>query len=158
MVTREDMIAQSVTDHVQAALQARGYAGEYELVESFEYVPRAELTQNVVAPGFNFDDQGHQAEMGSDLKVRLYTIEFFVFGTTALFARNLANVIKFALDADNGTIPLKDVSQDGAPEIDVLEVIGVQAEHQVVPDPEPWQEHVWTTTARVQDVYHASLV
>lgn len=114
-----------------------------------------ELTRNLVAAGFNFDDDGALAELGSSLTRRIYTIEFWVFGLTDTYARNLANVLKFALDVD-GTIPLKDES--GA-EIDRLLVDGVTAHRQQAGgDPEPWQQFVWTTQVKIEDTYFASLV
>lgn len=160
MITREDLIEQSVTDYVRAAVFVdRNYpASQVELRESFPYdMTPEQFSRNIIAIGFNFDNQGEQAELGSDLKRRLYTLQFFVFGKTATYARNLANVLKFALEQD-GQIPLKDIAQTGGPVIDYLDVIGVNAERQIIPDPEPWQEHVWTTTVRVEDLYHAALV
>lgn len=158
MISREDLVEQSVFDYARDAIRERGYADDQvDVRQSFPYTLNdAQFTRTLVAAGFNFDDDGKQAEMGSDLKTRVYTIQFFVFGTTATYGRNVANVLKFALDRD-GLIPLKDVGQEGAPVIDVLEVLGVSAERQIVPDPEPWQEFVWTTTLRVEDVYHAAL-
>lgn len=157
MVTREDMIDQSVTDYVRAGLQSRGYdEPDVKIVEAFPYTIE-KLDRQLVALGFNFDDEGEQAELGSDLKRRVYTIEFFVFGTTLTWARNLANAIKFACDVD-GRIPLKDVSQDPAPVIDHMLVNGIRTQRQVVPDPEPWQEFVYLTTVEVQDEYFAALV
>jgi hypothetical protein len=160
VISREDMVTQSVQDYVRAALVARGYElpGMVRLLDSFPYERREEgLDCQLVALGFDFDDEGEQAELGSDLMRRSYTIELFVFGTTNTWARNLANVMKFAVQ-NEGTIPLKDVSQPGAPVIDRLEVLGASAERQVIRDPQPWQQYVWTTVIRVQDVYHASLV
>jgi len=110
-----------------------------------------------VATGFDFDDEGEQAEMGSDLKRRLYTIQFFVFGQTLTLSRNIANALKFVLERE-GTIPLLQVDQAGRPEIDKLILEGVSAERQVVPDPQPWQRFVYTTTLRVEDCYFAALI
>lgn len=158
MISREDLIEQSVTEWVREQIfTVRAYpTSQVDLVESYPYKMR-ELDKNIIALGFNFDDNGEQAEMGSDLKRRVYTIEHFVFGKTNTYARNLANVLKFALDVA-GTIPLLDIAQDPPVEIDRLMVIGVRAERQVVNNPEPWEEFVWTTTLQLEDVYVASLV
>lgn len=160
MITREDMVEQSVQDYVRHALfQLRDYPeSQVEILDSFPFGRfEGPLEKNYVAMGFNFDDGGEQAELGSDLKRRLYTIQFFIFGLTTVYARNLANAVKFALDTE-GVVPLKDIGQAGAPLIDALIVENVSAERQIIPDPEPWQENVWTATLRVTDEYHASLV
>ena len=95
--------------------------------------------------------------MGSSLKTRLYNIEFWVFGQTATYARNLANAVKFGLDAE-GTIPLLDIAQVPPVEIDKLIVEGTSVDRQTIVDPEPWQRFVWTTKLVVEDTYFANLV
>lgn len=156
MISREQKITQSVQDYVRAALAARGYGGEVDFEESWEGIRRDGLSKTTITSGFDFDDEGTQAEMGSDLKVRLYTVQFVVFGTTEVWAKNLASVIKFAIDED-GAIPLMDIEADPPVEIDRLEVVGVSTERQGAANPEPWNEHVWSCTARLQDTYHARL-
>lgn len=158
MISRDQLVEQSVTDYIRQALVARGYPdSDYEWVESFPWEMAEPAAKNIVCLGFNFDDEGRQAECGSDLKVRSYTIQFWVFGLTGTYAKNLANVIKFAADTDE-RIPLKDISDPDAPVIDQLLVEAASAEHQIIPNPEPWQEFVWTATLQVRDEYYASLV
>jgi hypothetical protein len=159
LISREDMIQQSVMDYVRTALIERGYPeDQVELTESFDLAKlRQGLERNVVAAGFNFDDPGEEAELGSDLTRKTYTFEFFVFGLTGTYARNLANVVKFALTRD-GRIPLKDISDPAQPVIDYLTEPAARAARQPIPDPEPWQENVWTTTCTVEDEYRAALV
>lgn len=156
MITREDMVEQSVMEWVRAQLLTRGYPPtQVEIVESFPFTV-TELEKNTVALGFNFDDQGRAAEMGSDFRRRVYTLEFLVFGKTLTYARNLANAVKFALDVE-GAIPLLDIEQAGAPEIDRMIVLGVRSQRQEKADPEPWEEFTWATTVTVEDIYSASL-
>lgn len=158
MVTREDLVEQSVTTFVREALLTRGYpADKVELVETFPAGNLEQLDHCLVALGYNLDDEGTQAELGSDLTVRVYRFEFFVFGTTRTEAKNVSNVIKFALQADYNRVPLLQVDQAGQPEIDTLIIVGASADRQVIPDPEPWQEYVWLTTAAVEDTYAAAL-
>jgi hypothetical protein len=161
VISREDMVEQSVTEWVRNAIfVVRGFpASDVELRESFphELGEGSVLGKNLIAAGYDFDDGGEQAELGSDLMVRRYTIEFFVFGQTRTWAKNLANNIKFALDVD-GTIPLLDISQVPPVEIDRLVVISPRTARQPVADPEPWQEFIWTTTVQIEDTYHAALV
>lgn len=160
MITREDLIEQSVTDYArQAIFTTRGYpASEVEMIESFPYDYTGHLDKNKIAVGFNFDDLGEPAELGSTLLRRLYTIEFFVLGLNATYGRNLAHALKFALQTDL-YIPLKDIAVPVAPPVvDQLEVIGVRAARQVIQNPQPWQEFIWLTTLHVQDTYFAALV
>lgn len=161
MVHRETLIAQSVFDFTVAALRERGYPEEqvdfrddfpYDVVEGTVKT----LERNIVAIGFDFDDPGEPAEIGSDLMRRVYTIQFWTFGLEAAYGENLAHAIKFALQAQ-GSIPLRDYDQDDSPEIDDLGVTGVTSERQVVAtDPTPAQQNVWTTTLKVEDFYFAS--
>jgi len=159
MIDRQSMVEQSVVDYAKAALAVRGYAqgAAYVMEDDFIDHVHEEFEQNVISIGFDFDDDGTQAETGSSLTLRTYTIEFMVFGTTRAFARNIAAVMKFALE-NEGTIPLKDYEQDGDPEIDRMVVLGASTERQRVDRPEPWQEHMYLTTVRVEDTYYAALV
>lgn len=162
MISREDCIAQSVFQHVEEGLRARGYPeGRVEMLEAFPYTrTEAQLDRSLVAAGFDFDDDGAQAEMGSSLKVRLYTIQFVIFGPNNTEARNIANVVKFIIDGanDDGGIVLLDIAVVPPVEMDRLLVEAVTADRQIIADPEPWQENVWITTAKIEDTYFASLV
>jgi hypothetical protein len=157
MITREDLVSQSVMDHAVAGIAAQGYPPtQVAFLESFPYDVAGPLEKNLIAAGFDFDDGGEQAELGSALKRRLYTIEFFVFGMTATWARNLAHALKFVLEGD-GRIALKDIGQPGAPIIDYLLVDAVSAQRQIITDPDPFEEFVYTTTLRVYDEYYAAI-
>jgi hypothetical protein len=156
MLTREDHISQSVADFVKSRLQSRGY--DEPKVRWLDAYPATlqRLSANLIAVGFNFDDDGHEGEMGSDLIVRDYTFEFFVFGLTDTAARNIAQQVKFALQHDPAqTIPLIDV--ESGDEIDRLIVNSATAQRQVIVEPEPWQEFVWTASGILRDEYYASL-
>lgn len=162
MITREQMVSQSVQDYVRTALfTTRNYPDEQiELLDSFPYGRwdgATQLDKNYVAFGFNFDDPGVQAELGSDLKTRVYTLEFFVFAISATWGENLAHTIKFAADLD-GVIPLLDLEDLAKPQIDVMVVEGTRAERQVIQNPAPHEKYVWVTTVVVEDTYHARLV
>lgn len=158
-ITREDWLAQSVFDYATDHLfNQRGYPQGYvEFIDAFPYDRQdAPLTHNLIAVGFDFDDEGTQAEMGSDLITRLYTVQFWVFGRTDQQARNLAQALKFSLESGR-TLPLKNVELEGAPVVDQLEVEGASAERQIVPEPQPWQQFIWTATFQFRDYYHAGL-
>lgn len=157
-VTREELIEGSLNYYVRAGLVARGFgpAGtKWKMEESYPY-DTEKLTINIIAAGFAFDDGGRQAELGSNLKVRQHTAEFFVFGLTNTWARNLANAIKFTLEHDqNGMVPLLDVTQPPTPPIiDYLYLDHVHSHKQPLPEPEPWQEFTWITVVQVTDYYY----
>lgn len=157
-ITREDFVTQSVDKYLRRVLAEKGYTDDtIEILPSYPHdrFDDTPLTKNYVATGFAFDDGGGQAEMGSNLKHRLYTIEFFVFGMTDVWAKNLAQGVKFAIEHDQ-TIPLLDITSPALPVIDALVVASVSAEHQPVPKPAPWQENTWTVHARIEDTYDAS--
>jgi hypothetical protein len=158
-ITREDMVEQSVQDWLRLQMFAvRGYpATRVELVDAFvESRFEGPLAKNYLALGFNFDDGGEPAELGSDLIRRQYTIEVWVIGLTAQEGRNLGNAVRDSMETE-GTVPLKDVTQPGSPVIDYLIVDPVRVQRQPVPQPKPWQEFLWIVSVPVLDEYHARL-
>lgn len=160
-LTREDFVIQSVQDYLRERLEARGYRADdqFFLLDAYTGGEIASpLQKSYIASGFNFDDGGRQAELGSALVSRIYTIEFFVFGTTATWGRNLANAIKFSLEFD-GIIPLLDITRPRPhPETgEVLTLDSVSAERQVIQDPAEYQRYVWTVHLKVEDIYDARL-
>jgi hypothetical protein len=154
-ITREQYVTESVNDYLDGLLTSHGYTDDVvaRLAEfphtRFENNP---LDKTYLSAGFNFDDPGKAAEMGSNLKLRLYTIEFFVFGVSDTWGKNVANAVKFSLEAD-AVIPLLDISQPSRPPIDALVVAGVHAQREPIGNPLPWQEHVWTVPLKVEDTY-----
>lgn len=159
-ITREDLVTQSVQDYLREQLfDVRGYPEDkIELMDAFQgEAIETPMRKNYIATGYNFDDGGSQAELGSSLTDRLYTIEFFVFGMTSTWGRNLANAVKFSLENDK-LIPLLDISQPWKPQIDVLPLVSVSAERQIVRDPSEWERNIWTVHLRVTDTYYANLV
>lgn len=156
-ITREDYVTQSVDKYLRRILAEKGYTEDtIEILPSFPHsrFDETPIDKNYVATGYSFDDGGKAAEMGSNLKHRLYTIEFFVIGQNAVWAKNLAQGVKFALETDS-TIPLVDIAVAEQPVIDALVLASVSAEHQPVPNPKPWQENIWTVHARLEDTYDA---
>lgn len=157
MVTREDMIEQSVSDYVREQLVARDY--DDTLVQVREAFPTldersSELTVSQLAIGFNFDDGGTPMELGSNLTLFVHTIELWVFGVEPGLGRNIAQVVRTIMLADGYTVPLKDVGVAGEPVIDMLVVEKAAVNRQIAHDPRPWDMYVWTCTARVEDCYY----
>lgn len=164
-ITREDYVEQSVQTYARRQLfDVKGYPEEQiEFLEAFDdnmFDNQPELRKNFVASGYDFDDDGRQAELGSDLITRLYTFEFFCIGISSVWGRNLSQAIKFGLETD-GIIPILDIADaDSAPDwpqIDSLVLVGVSANRVIVQDPAPWQKHIWITRVRVEDTYNAGL-
>ncbi len=156
MLTREDLVMQSIQDFVKSGLQATGY-GAAQVREEWptDQERGTPLTATQVAAGYNFDDGGTRAELGSELIRRVYTVELWVFGATLTWGRNTANVIRALLE-DEGMVSLKDYAVTGAPEIDKLVLLdqrGVTVQRNISPDPKPWDRFVFTTTARFEDFY-----
>ncbi len=157
-ITRETIVEQSVAILITQALAARGYTQDtgdetgWSFIESWPY-GLVKLDTNLIAVGFNFDDGGKQFEIGSNMKERRYTMEFFVFGMSLEWAKALANALKFSIEVDQ-VIPLYDVTQ--APPVlsgEWMELDTVHSRREPVPDPEPWQEFVFCITATVTDWY-----
>lgn len=164
-ITREDYVEQSVQTYAKRQLfDVRSYPeDQIEFLDSFDdnmFDGAEEPRKNYVAAGYDFDDDGRQAELGSDLIRRQYTFEFFVIGLSSVWAKNLAQAIKFAIEQD-GIIPLLDIADAASapdwPQIDALVLVGVSANRVVVNDPAPWQRHIWVTRVRVEDTYNARL-
>lgn len=156
-LNRETLVEQSVQNYARAALAANAFTDQQvKWMDSFDEEALAALTINTIASGFTSDETALQAELGSDLVTRPYAFEFFVFGTTLKWAKTLANVLKFELDAE-GLIPLVDVGEPDAPVIDQLIVQAVTARHEPIADPQPWQRFVYSVRLLLEDTYHARL-
>lgn len=161
MITREDMIEQSIQDYVKDKLTGMGYdATVVQVRDAFpgldERATQMEVSQ--LAIGFNFDNGGRPIEMGSDLTMFIHTVELWVFGMDPDTGRNIANTVRRILYSDERLVPLKDVSQDGDPVIDQLIVDTAAVQRQIARDPRPWDMYVWTVTAKVEDTYYPSLL
>jgi hypothetical protein len=160
MVTREDMVEQSVTDLVRAGIEVSDLSSKVHLRNAFpteqERAQPLDITQ--LAVGFNFDDGGKLLELGSDLTERVYTITFWTFGTTATMGRTTANFVRQIVEKA-GLIPLKDIRAIGQPVIDQLLLPERQAAtvtRQIAANPRPWDLFVWTTVLKVIDQYFPS--
>lgn len=162
MITRFDQIEQSVQDFVKDGLLANSYTTELVAVRDSFPTPEeraAELERTTVACGFNFDDGGRQIELGSDLTMKVHTIEFWTFGIKPGQARNVAHVIEALVASSGYSIPLKAIEQDGQPVIDYLVVPdqrGVSVTRQIAHSPRTWDRYVWSTIVKVEDTYFPS--
>jgi len=161
MISREQAVTQSTQNFVQSGLVSLGYtSGKVFMRDAFPTPDEraSELVTTTVATGFNFDDGGTRVELGSDLLLRVYTIEFWVFGTTPEYGQNVAHAIRRILE-ENYLVPLQDIRQVSNPVVDQLQVLeprGVLVTHQINPDPRPWDMNVYTATVKLEDFYSPS--
>lgn len=161
MVIREELMEYSLLQRIRELLPEYGFtlSGEGKDVDLREAFPTPqerteELKITTLAFGFNIDDGGKPAEMGSSLTEYTHTIMCWTFGLEPRFARRLAHSIKHIVRGGDGTLPLLDYNQPGNPTIDNLLVLKAQVQHQVNASPRPWDQYVWTTAVNVQDVYY----
>jgi hypothetical protein len=160
MISREDLIVQSIQSFVIDELRGRGYTQQrVEILDGFDATLFEEkygetgLDKTYVAVAFQFDNGGSQAELGSSLKSYLHTIDFLTLGHTSTWGRNVAHVIKAVLNVDRGALALRDynVAIDPRPIIDWLPIEEISTEREHSYDPRPWQQFAWSTRLRVWD-------
>lgn len=159
MIDRESIIEQSVERYLRHQLfTVRGYpTDKVQILDAYPSEDRMTqpLDRNYIAIGWSADDGGRQAELGSNLKRRLYTFDFHVFGISRVWGKNLASVVRYSLESD-GTINLIDPS-DGSTVLGYVDVDFVSSQQAIVPNPRPWQENAWVTRLRVEDYYASEL-
>lgn len=156
MIEREQIVAQSMYDFAKAALS--GYDDVLQWLEAFTgRLHDTQMTTNYVAAGYE-DSDGVGGEVGSDLVIRDYNFEFFVFAQTGTSGQNIAGAIRRAIEAA-GRVPILDYNDPAKPVIDYLVLREMPSSARVpIGDPEPWEEHVWMCTVPVTDEYYPSLV
>lgn len=158
MISREQKIEQSVEDHLRDHLtEILGTSmTKVSLVDSFNPTDYdGTLDENVVALGYNFDNGGRAAELGSSLISKLHTIEVFILGVTPVWGNNLSAHVAGAFPT-GAVIPLKEIGDPAKPVIDYLPIEEAAREKQVIRDPQPWQENIWLVRLKVTDEYFAA--
>jgi hypothetical protein len=164
MIDRESIIEMSVVTFLRTQLfDVRGYTQEdgghsrrsVQLLDKYPDNERMSkpLDRNYIAIGWSADDGGRQAELGSPLKERKYTFDFYTFGISRVWGKNLASVIRYSLESDQVIDLLDPVTSDVMGHVDVDFVASQQ---QVTSTPRPWEENVWVTRLRVIDYYSSA--
>jgi hypothetical protein len=160
---REELVEASVMRCITSGLPDYGYVLGNDPTTDNVYVREAfptpdersgELNITTLAFGFNIDDGGEPAELGSTLTKYVHTMVCWVFATEPRFGRRLAHTIKNIARRNNDVIPLFDFNQNPAVQIDALNVMRAQTQHQVNQSPRPWDQYVWTTSVAVRDIYY----
>jgi hypothetical protein len=113
-----------------------------------------ELTITTVAFGFNIDDGGEAAELGSNLTRYVHTLVAWVFALEPRFGRRLAHTLKNITRRNLDLIPLLDFNQTAEPQVAALNVMRTQVRHEVNNSPRPWDQYVWTCAVAVSDTYY----
>jgi hypothetical protein len=162
-ILREELVELSVMRAITAGLPDFGYtlSGSDQDVKVREAFPTAtergeELTMTTLAFGFNSDDGGEQAELGSNLTRQESTLVCWVFALEPAFGRRLGFSVKHIARRYGDSIPLYDFNEtpDDPPKIDTLQVLRVQTRHEVNNSVRPWDRYVWTTAIVVRDIYY----
>lgn len=169
---REELVEASVLRAITAGLpdygmvlQTGGFDGGAPNVVVREAFPtpderNAELTATTLAFGFNVDDGGEPAEMGTSLTHYMHTLTCWVFALEPRFGRKVAYALQHIARRGGGaynllpdTLALLDFNANPAapPVLDALLVYKAQTEHQANQSPRPWDRFVWTCSIVVRD-------
>lgn len=157
-VVREDIVEASVFLFIQAGIAARGFpANMIGYKESFNTnLFESTIDKSWIAPGFHMNDGGHLWEIGSNLRRKVYTFEYWVIGLNAAQGKNLAHAVSEIVETQL-IIPLLDITQPMPyPVIGSLESAENPASvtRAMAPDPLPWQQHLYTAHIPVLDFYY----
>lgn len=157
MIDRETVIQRSVESYLRAQLfDARSYpTDKVILLDAYPDNQRMlrPIDLNYIAIGWLADDGGRYAELGSPAKVRKFTFDFYIFGTSRVWAHNLASVLRYSLETD-GIIPLLDPATQEP--FDYVDVDFASSQQVLTNNPRPWQENHWITRLRVIDNYYSA--
>lgn len=159
-VTREDIVEWSVFNYIKTGLAALGVPSPsmVDYIESFNTnLFEKEIDKSYIAAGFHMNDGGHLFELGSNLRRKIYTFEYWIIGLNATQGRNLAHLVSQIVES-NLIIPIQDITKTAPyPTLGALEAAEEpsKVERQVVGNPEPWQEHLYCAHVRVMDEYYA---
>ncbi|MDQ2876516.1 MAG: hypothetical protein M3Y33_17635 [Actinomycetota bacterium] len=162
---REELVELSVLRAITLGLPDYGYTinadpslGDVYVREAFPSPEerQAELKQNTLAFGFNIDDGGMPAEMGSTLTTYSHTLMCWTFALEPRFGRRLAHTIKHIARRNSDHIQLLDFNDPSEPQVDALIVLKTQVAHQLNQSPRPWDQYVWSTAIVVRDVAYPS--
>jgi hypothetical protein len=159
MIDRETVIATSIESYLRNQLYVvRGYPPDrVVMLDAFPDSQRMSrpLDANYIAVGWSADDGGRDAELGSSLRRRLYTFDFYTFAVSRVWGRNLASVVRFCLEADQ-SIDLLDPG-DGQTVTGHVDVEFVSVQQAVAANPRPYEENCWITRLRVVDYYSSAV-
>lgn len=173
---REELVEASVLRCITAGLPAYGvvlqtgpFAGPAPNVVVREAFPtpderESELTCTTLAFGFGHDDGGMAAEIGTTLTKYVHTLSCWVFALEPRFGRKVAYAMQHVCRVGQGnyglpdTITLLDFNADpvAPPQLDLLNVLSVQVEHQGNNSVRPWDRYVFSANVIVQDIYYVT--
>ncbi len=157
MIDRESIIEKSVELYLRNQLYTVRHYPTDKVVMLDAY-PTGErmmmpIDKNYIAIGWSADDGGRQAELGSSLKRRIYTMDFYIFGISRIWGKNIASVVRFCLETD-GTIDL--ISPSDSSVIGYVDVDFVSSQQVIANNPRPWEEFAHVTRLRIEDYYSSA--
>lgn len=159
MVSRKQKAVQSIQTWVRDILVDEWHytPDKVQLLDAFpEDKLATTLDRTYVASGFEFDDGGEQAELGSGLTRKVYNVTFWVFGATATWGQNVADAIASAMERD-GRVPLLDIGT-AQPDVVIDQLLllpsgSLRSQRMEVRDPRPWERNLWRVLAKYEDYY-----
>lgn len=165
---REELVELSVMRAISLGLPDYGYVptdsnggngGNVHIREAFPTVDErnSDLNVTTVAFGFNIDDGGEPAELGTSLTRYVHTLLCWVFATEPRFGRRLAHTLKHVARRNLDILPLYDFNDPAEPIIDAMGVQRVQTRHEANQSPRPWDRYVWTTAIAVMDISYPAM-
>lgn len=163
MILREQLVKFSLIQLITERLPDFGYVltGAGQNVEVRQSFPTPterteELKITTLAFGFDIDDGGVPAELGSTLTKYVHTLTAWVFATEPEFGEQVASSIKHIMRRADDAVPIYDYNQESNPQIDTDMIESVQTQHQANNSPRPWDQYVWTTAIKIQDYYYVT--
>lgn len=157
-ISREKLIEMSVLKYVQDGLATMGLGTDkITYLESFNTnIFDAEIEKTYIAAGFHANDGGRLWELGSNLRRKCWTFEYWIIGLNYEQGENLANQVSLVVETDL-LIPILDFTEPQPyPVIGALESAEEPAKvmRAIVGDPMPWQRFLYTVTIPVLDFYY----
>lgn len=158
-VVREDLVESSVFAFIKAGLETRNFPDDMiGYKESFQTnLFEGPLDKSYIAAGFHMNDGGVLWELGSNLRKKVYTFEYWVIGKTYDQGKNLAHAIGEIVEGSL-IIPLLDFTQQG-PDYPIIDALlsaeyPARVERSIVGNPMPWQQFLYCVHIPVQDFYY----
>ena len=153
MLSRTDNMTQSLQDWIKSKLDAAGYTGQYALEDVYPHERQNPLDQTIIVIAHDDSGDVEERELGGPLSAVARTFQCDVLGQDHRWGRNLASLIKEALEGGE-PIPLNDYTSGAPVQIDLMtNVIAVHTQPRFT-NPKPWQLHWNVVTFTVDDEFN----
>ena len=150
MLSRTDNMTQSLQDWIVSKLSMAGYGGNYVMEDEYPADRQSPLEKTILVFAHDDTDETVEAELGGPLSFTSRTFQLDVLGEDARWGRNIAAIVKDALESGE-PIPLNDYSSGVAVEIDkIFRLIAIHTKLRFT-NPQPWQLHWNVVTFTIED-------